>query len=270
VESYPDKTKEMMAIDAALPPSTPVTMHAATAATAAAAAAAQQQRQPPAAFDGGDPLLLDAAGQHCAHCRALDFLPIICDACQSSYCADCAGYEKHSCPLRHTKSRIAAVCPLCQEVVPVRPGGTNDSAVEWHINRGCRTEKGGGGGGGDKQQQQQQQQQQHQHPNQCSFGKCKTRDLVACICRNCDRNFCLAHRGPNMHACTAPNKRQGGGLFGRITAADLKRCQRPDVAARTDGLLELLAAQYQTVKYRSSCTAVAEVAPLYSQVSRRR
>ena len=211
-------------------------------------ASGRRQRQRTAA-GGGDPLLLGAAGEHCMQCRQLEFLPITCDACASCFCQQCAGFEQHNCPMAYAVQKLAAVCPLCQQVVPAGTDGRPDDEVDRHINSGCKKVAAA------------------KSWHACSFGNCKAREIVQCSCKHCDRNFCLKHRAFSDHSCSHEQRARASAANRRGAATELLRTQRPDAAARTDGLLESLAARYQSPKLRGKVVvSIAEVAAHYSQV----
>jgi hypothetical protein len=135
----------------------------------------RERRLPALSGEGGDPLM-PTAGRHCAQCRQLDFLPAVCDCCTKTFCTECLPYDKHSCPMAQQKNKLAAVCPLCDIVVTTTPGQSADDAVERHISNGCKPAA------------------RKKSKHQCSFGKCKKSELIPCICKGCQHNFCLAHR----------------------------------------------------------------------------
>lgn len=178
----------------------------------------QQTRLRPSG-EGGDALMPDV-GLHCAKCRRLDFLPAACDCCAATFCGDCIAYDEHDCPARYTKSRVAAVCPLCNEVVPTTGGVPADVAVEKHIAGGCRP----------------MQRTSSYDDRACSYGKCKRRELVKCVCKQCNQNFCFKHRAIGDHKCgqirrpRRPSSSSSAAAV-RRPAASVAQSRRPGVAA---------------------------------------
>jgi predicted nucleic acid binding AN1-type Zn finger protein len=43
----------------------------------------------------------------------------------------------------------------------------------------------------------------HINPHRCTAPHCRTREALPNTCRNCGNNFCLRHRFPTQHECTA-------------------------------------------------------------------
>lgn len=123
-------------------------------------------------------------GHHCSKCHRLDFLPSRCDCCHATFCSDCADYEAHDCPNKHTKSRTVPVCPLCQEAVPIKPGEDANAKMEQHIAGGCAKPVSAA-----------------VFTNRCNHRNCKKRELVQCICKGCGLNHCIKHRQPDSHRC---------------------------------------------------------------------
>lgn len=186
------------------------------------------QQNPPAAAgralprpsgEGGD-ALIPGLGIHCAQCRTLDFLPSACDCCEKTFCSQCMGYEAHSCPAAHTRQRLAAVCPICDVVVPTTGGVAADVAVERHIAGGCKP----------------LERTTSYDDRACKYGKCKRRELVKCVCRDCNQNFCFKHRAISDHRCGQKKvaKSGGGGRLGAAAArpeAAAAAARRPQVSA---------------------------------------
>lgn len=123
-------------------------------------------------------------GHHCSKCRRLDFLPSRCDCCFATFCGTCASYDAHDCTGKHKKNRTVPVCPLCQEVVPCQPGEDPNKKMEAHIAAGCAKPV-----------------QTAVFTHRCSYGKCKKKEMVQCICKGCGLNHCIKHRQPDTHRC---------------------------------------------------------------------
>lgn len=127
------------------------------------------------------------AGNHCAvpTCNRLDFLPYPCDACKNIYCETHRGYAIHECREGYTRDRIVPSCPICNKLVPSKPGQTVDQAMNRHINDGCASVN----------------QKGRTYKNKCSHLKCKKRELVEMHCKTCRLNFCMSHRFEDDHNC---------------------------------------------------------------------
>jgi hypothetical protein len=123
-------------------------------------------------------------GHHCAKCKRLDFLPSRCDCCLDTFCAECSGYDAHDCPGQYKKNRTVPVCPLCQEAVPCKPGEDANAKMERHIAGGCAKPV-----------------KQAVFTHRCNYGKCKKKELVQCVCKECGLNHCIKHRQPDAHRC---------------------------------------------------------------------
>ena len=119
-------------------------------------------------------------GDQCSEkaCRQLDFLPVKCDGCKKSFCGQHWTYEGHSCPSPRLKDVQVPVCPMCDKPVPSKPGSPPDEAVSRHLDRDCRVD-------------------QKKNPR-CSKVKCKTRELIRLDCDQCNLNYCLKHRHPQV------------------------------------------------------------------------
>lgn len=50
--------------------------------------------------------------------------------------------------------------------------------------------------------------------HRCSYGKCKKKELVQCICKGCGLNHCIKHRQPDSHRCGLAKKPPARGPAG--------------------------------------------------------
>lgn len=123
-------------------------------------------------------------GHHCSKCQRLDFLPSRCDCCFDTFCRDCSSYDAHECSGQYKKNRTVPVCPLCQEAVPVKPGEDANVKMEQHIAGGCPKPV-----------------KPAVFTHRCNYGKCKKKELVQCVCKECGLNHCIKHRQPDAHRC---------------------------------------------------------------------
>lgn len=99
----------------------------------------------------------------------------------SPFSSEHYSYYQHDCPSAKLKDNQVPVCPMCAKPVPAEKG-REDIEVSRHIDQFCKTET-------------------KIYTNQCTFGKCKKRELVPFKCSSCDKNFCLKHRHFDVHEC---------------------------------------------------------------------
>ncbi|KER32838.1 hypothetical protein T265_01128 [Opisthorchis viverrini] len=81
-------------------------------------------------------------GAHCSFssCRRLDFLPVKCVGCHGLYCKEHYPYAQHNCRSPGIQDKQVPVCPLCNTVVPIRPGESPDERVGQHIDTACKSQ----------------------------------------------------------------------------------------------------------------------------------
>lgn len=96
-------------------------------------------------------------------------------------------YFNHGCENAKVRDNQVPICPMCSKPVPAIKG-QEDLEVSRHIDQYCKTET-------------------KIYTNQCTFGKCKKRELVPFKCSSCDNNFCLKHRHADVHECKGKVKR---------------------------------------------------------------
>ncbi|TPP63876.1 putative arsenite inducuble rna associated protein aip-1 [Fasciola gigantica] len=135
----------------------------------------------------------------------LDFLPVKCGGCGRLFCKDHYPYDSHACSNPGLRDKQVPVCPLCNAVVPLRPGELPDVRVGHHIDTACQSKpalelKG------------------KIFSNACSFPRCKKREVVACHCERCGMNFCMGHRNELDHQCQGVQQNNVGS-HGRLSAA---------------------------------------------------
>ncbi|XP_033217089.1 AN1-type zinc finger protein 2A [Belonocnema kinseyi] len=126
-------------------------------------------------------------GEHCSEqsCNRLDFLPLRCDACKSTFCTDHISYLHHSCHSAYKKDVQVPVCPLCNAPIPSKRGDPPDLAVNQHMDNDCQIQK-------DRRKV---------FINKCSQKGCKIKEIVRVNCTECSQNYCLKHRHPTDHTC---------------------------------------------------------------------
>ena len=142
----------------------------------------------------------DNTGRHCAlsTCRQRDFLPFKCDACNRQYCLDHRLYSSHGCLESGGRDVRAIICPLCAESVQFKEGENVNTTFAAHCATSCTPEL----------------RAERTHKSRCPAPGCREK-LVGSNrtqCARCRREFCLAHRYADTHAC-----RSGGG--GSLTSA---------------------------------------------------
>jgi predicted nucleic acid binding AN1-type Zn finger protein len=138
----------------------------------------------------GDSLILDKCYQQ--ECRVLnDYLLLKCSYCKHSFCNDHSkptnnGKEGHLCD-KLPLDKIATVCPICKQILQVKPTENPDVVTNEHINEGCRKTE-----------------TQKVFTNQCTFKNCTKKELVPIKCAICQKTFCIKHRLELDHACKGP------------------------------------------------------------------
>jgi len=130
---------------------------------------------------------LPTLGKHCAikGCSILDFLPYTCDRCSLIFCQDHRTYDAHRCGIKF--DRVVPECPLCGQVINVRPGEDVNAKVDAHMNAGC------------PQVPKNETKKFH-----CTFPKCEAKELQRITCPLCSKDFCIKHRHPSSHTCASP------------------------------------------------------------------
>uniref|UniRef100_A0A8C8VN16 Zinc finger AN1-type containing 2B n=1 Tax=Pelusios castaneus TaxID=367368 RepID=A0A8C8VN16_9SAUR len=134
-----------------------------------------------------------------------DFLPLKCDACEQIFCTDHITYSEHRCTSAYKKDVQVPVCPLCSTPIPVKRGEMPDVAVGEHIDRDCRSDPA--------------QRKRKIFTNKCLKAGCKQREMMKLICDQCHGNFCLKHRHPLDHNCSAagpPLSKAGHAAVARV------------------------------------------------------
>lgn len=130
-------------------------------------------------------------GKHCGDnsCNQLDFLPFECEWCAGVYCKDHREGRVHKCEQWRAKQAsqrskyVMPQCPLCGEDVSLGAHGDANRAVSEHIDAGCSRKQ--------------------RTDYRCQLKACTQRFAIPVICERCKRNFCLTHRHPADHQCTA-------------------------------------------------------------------
>lgn len=56
-------------------------------------------------------------GAPCHTCHSEDFLPLVCQACHHTFCADHFSQDAHRCPYPHDNV-LVPLCPLCEKPPP--------------------------------------------------------------------------------------------------------------------------------------------------------
>jgi len=124
-------------------------------------------------------------GIHCSYslCQQLDFLPYPCDRCKKIFCNDHGKPEAHNCTV--LIDRVIPSCPICQQVIYVKPGQDPNTVVTRHIDAGCPREN-----------------TEVKDKFVCGVKGCNISELSEkYVCPNCKIAFCLKHRLPGDHKC---------------------------------------------------------------------
>lgn len=134
---------------------------------------------------------LPDTGKQCSinTCRKLDFLPFKCQRCAETFCKDHSTFDNHNCKNKPIDKHVP-VCPICQEIIPLKVGKTSDELVDAHIQNGCVKPFV------DKA-----------YVNVCGYNQCKTKTLVPMICHGCNINHCIKHRLEVDHQCKGNSKK---------------------------------------------------------------
>eukprot|EP00760_Papus_ankaliazontas_P030842 PhM_4_TR5043/c0_g2_i1/m.76625 len=126
-------------------------------------------------------------------CSVHDYLPVKCSICRGTFCRQHAPEAEHGCSGR--PDAVVPTCPLCSQPVALSsPDQSPDLAVDLHIRRGCPPPKST---------------TSPARNNKCSADGCTRNELVLVQCDVCRKQFCLNHRHPEGHKCTAGGNRLG-------------------------------------------------------------
>lgn len=139
------------------------------------------------------------------HCQLVDFLPLKCQHCSLPFCSSHFLPSGHSCTKYDAAKydRVSPNCPLCNEVVSVRPGENPNTRMEAHIASACSAVHGANA-------------QKKQTGPICAKAKCGKHLVVPIKCETCNQAFCPAHRFPTSHVCSPPaNKSASSQPFGK-------------------------------------------------------
>ena len=141
--------------------------------------------------------LLD--GEHCglASCRALSFLPIRCAACHTLFCEQHHLPEQHHCVRAAPAAGAATPAPATSTRVPCQKRGCKRFSLQVLPTDGSRA--------------------MHQAPR----------------CDRCGALFCMDHRSPAAHGCTAARPPTDGER--RAAAAEARRKRAQEVLAKNFG-----------------------------------
>lgn len=158
-------------------------------------------------------------GEHCAdhQCQRLDFLPMKCDACEKIFCITHYKYDSHSCPQAYLKENQVPICPLCNQPVPLTRGELPDVGVNQHIENDCQDDRA---------------LKKRIYKNRCSFTRCKNKELIPITCNQCRKNYCLRHRHPLDHECTAKFVKDSNRAPSKAAEAALKRANKGERTQR--------------------------------------
>ena len=138
-------------------------------------------------------------GAHCAEagCHQLDFLPFTCDKCRRVFCLDHRDPSHHACSFDITQQNVMPQCPVCQQRVFVSADDSADARVNAHILSGCTAHL--------MKDVQAVVRQKQSAALRCDFvDGCSNKQAYSTVqCKRCRRQFCLSHRFPENHKCSA-------------------------------------------------------------------
>jgi len=124
-------------------------------------------------------------GLQCSNkdCKQLDFLPIKCDACNNTFCAEHYKFERHNCGEGGRRNKVVPVCHKCQALVPAK-NMSEQEAMELHLSNNCAPYK-----------------RNKIYTNRCNKAECKRKELIPFQCESCHLSFCIKHRHSADHDC---------------------------------------------------------------------
>jgi len=128
-------------------------------------------------------------GTHCSYslCQQLDFLPYPCNRCKKIFCSDHGKPQAHNCSV--LIDRVVPSCPVCNQVIFVKPGQDPNVVVARHIDLGCPREN-----------------TEIKDKFVCGLKGCHVSELSEkYICPSCKVAFCLKHRLQADHKCAKLN-----------------------------------------------------------------
>jgi len=140
---------------------------------------------------------LPELGKHCSFkslgssgaCNYLDFLPFKCENCSQIFCEEHRYPEDHNCSVSYDK--VIPTCPVCNQIIYLKPGADVNLEVNNHINAGCP---------------------QVAKPNlrkfSCSVKGCPTKELQKIVCPYCKKEFCSSHKYTSSHECIKQHPKQ--------------------------------------------------------------
>jgi predicted nucleic acid binding AN1-type Zn finger protein len=135
---------------------------------------------------------LPELGKHCSYislassqpCNLLDFLPFKCDNCKKIYCEEHRLPQDHNCDTVYDK--VIPTCPVCNQIIYIKPGQDVNVEVNKHINAGCPKVN-----------------QPEMRKFSCTVSGCKSKELQRIVCPQCKKDFCSTHKYITAHACVS-------------------------------------------------------------------
>ena len=165
-----------------------------------------------------------AGGAHCdeAGCHQLDFLPFTCPHCHHIYCLAHRDPTHHHCSVDITQHHLMPTCPVCRQTIFVNSTQSPDAVVNAHILSSCQLHLMKDVEVGVKRKQGQ--------VLRCDLPSgCSNREKYSTVqCKKCHHQFCLTHRFPENHQCTA------------LSSSSSSPSQPPDRHAKGKALIEKL------------------------------
>ena len=165
---------------------------------------------------------LAGGAAHCDEpgCHQLDFLPFTCPKCRRTFCLDHRDSAHHRCTFDITAAKQMPHCPVCQQVVYVSAQESADAKVNAHILSRCTLHL--------MRDVQVEVKERRSQALRCDLvDGCSNRSAYSTVvCRKCHLQFCLTHRFPEQHKCSA------------LTSATVARPTTTDKHAKGKALLE--------------------------------
>ncbi|KAI8876133.1 hypothetical protein K501DRAFT_327175 [Backusella circina FSU 941] len=133
---------------------------------------------------------LPQIGKNCQleNCNALDFLPVKCPFCQSSFCG------QHRLPLAHQcnqyKGHDLLQCDDCEQLIKPQEGLSSEEILKKHKESGCKIHL---------------YLARPESKLKCAVDKCNDVDprVGLVVCNGCGLGYCLKHRHSSTHNCTS-------------------------------------------------------------------
>jgi predicted nucleic acid binding AN1-type Zn finger protein len=166
-----------------------------------------------------------ASGTPCDFSECTDevYLRSECAQCHKKFCERHAAADRHRCPFLAVSHLRTVVCPACSVVLRVETGESLDHAINSHIDGGaCRASQrtaaaslygfGAPSSSSSASSSSSRVAAGGAPQTLCGMAGCNRFEAVSVHCAHCGKDFCLAHKMPEHHACQKlRDVRPGGG-----------------------------------------------------------